>query len=60
MLEHRYHGNPWPSTTLSVTQLHSWILKRVNEASGPYQMFGVLGDVILLHGYYYTCANASR
>ncbi|CAL8270912.1 unnamed protein product [Lota lota] len=50
VLEQRYHGNRWPSTTLSVTQLHSWILKRVNEASGPYQMFGVLGDVVLFHG----------
>ncbi|KAM4634461.1 FAD-dependent oxidoreductase domain-containing protein 2 [Polymixia lowei] len=50
VLEHRYHGNPWPSTKLLITQLQSWILKRVNEASGPYQMFGVLGDVILLQG----------
>ena len=51
VLEQRYHGNRWPSTPLSVTQLHSWILRRVNEASGPYQMFGVLGDVVLLQGY---------
>ncbi|XP_072225751.1 FAD-dependent oxidoreductase domain-containing protein 2 [Leuresthes tenuis] len=50
VLEHRYHGNPWPSTKLLTTQLQSWILKRVGEASGPYQMFEVLGDVILLHG----------
>uniref|UniRef100_A0A667X2L5 FAD-dependent oxidoreductase domain containing 2 n=1 Tax=Myripristis murdjan TaxID=586833 RepID=A0A667X2L5_9TELE len=50
VLEHRYHRNPWPSTKLLTTQLQSWILKRVNEASGPYQMFGVLGDVILLQG----------
>lgn len=48
VLEHRYHSNPWPSTKLQITQLKSWILKRVNEASGPYQMFGVLADVILL------------
>ncbi|XP_058510327.1 FAD-dependent oxidoreductase domain-containing protein 2 [Solea solea] len=50
VLEHRYHSNPWPSTKLLTTQLQSWILKRVNEASGPYQMFEVLGDVILLRG----------
>ncbi|XP_071774619.1 FAD-dependent oxidoreductase domain-containing protein 2 [Centroberyx gerrardi] len=50
VLEHRYHSDPWPSTKLLTTQLQSWILKRVNEASGPYQMFGVLGDVILLQG----------
>lgn len=50
VLERRYHGNPWPSTKLLTTQLQSWILKRVGEASGPYQMFEVLGDVILLRG----------
>ncbi|CAL9693465.1 unnamed protein product [Knipowitschia caucasica] len=50
ILEHRYHGRPWPSTKLSSTQLLPWILKRVNEASGPYQMFQVLGDIVLLQG----------
>lgn len=50
VLEQRYHSNPWPSTKLLTTQLQSWILKRVGEASGPYQMFEVLGDVILLGG----------
>ncbi|XP_056143965.1 FAD-dependent oxidoreductase domain-containing protein 2 [Lampris incognitus] len=50
ILENRYHSNVWPSTKLLTTQLQSWILKRINEASGPYQMFGVLGDVILLQG----------
>lgn len=38
-------------TKLLTTQLQSWILKRVGEASGPYQMFEVLGDVILLRGW---------
>lgn len=50
ILEQRYHNNHWTSTQLSTTQLQSWILKRVDEASGPYQMFEVLGDVILLRG----------
>ncbi|XP_061567115.1 FAD-dependent oxidoreductase domain-containing protein 2 [Cololabis saira] len=50
VLEHRHHGNLWPSTRLLTTQLHSWILKRIGEASGPYQMFETLGDVILLRG----------
>lgn len=50
LLEHRYHRRPWPSTQLLTTQLQSWILRRVDEASGPYQMFEVLGDVILLRG----------
>ncbi|KAJ8251292.1 hypothetical protein GJAV_G00219770 [Gymnothorax javanicus] len=52
VLEQRYHGNAWPSTSLSVNQLTSWLLRRVNEASGPYQMFGVLGDIVLLRGSY--------
>ncbi|XP_023136427.2 FAD-dependent oxidoreductase domain-containing protein 2 [Amphiprion ocellaris] len=50
VLEHRYHSNEWPSTRLLTTQLQSWILKRVGEASGPYQMFEALGDVVLLRG----------
>ncbi|XP_032442656.1 FAD-dependent oxidoreductase domain-containing protein 2 isoform X1 [Xiphophorus hellerii] len=50
VLEYRHHGNTWPSTRLMTTQLMSWILKRVGEASGPYQMFETLGDVILLRG----------
>lgn len=52
ILEQRYHNIAWPATTLPISQLQSWILKRVNEASGPYQMFGVLGDIILLRGSY--------
>ncbi|CDQ67826.1 unnamed protein product [Oncorhynchus mykiss] len=50
VLELRYHSNSWPSIKLSISQLQSWLLRRVNEASGPYQMFGVLGDIILLRG----------
>ncbi|XP_051904744.1 FAD-dependent oxidoreductase domain-containing protein 2 [Hippocampus zosterae] len=50
LLEQRYHRTPWPTTRLSTTQLLSAILKRVGEASGPYQMFEILGDVILLRG----------
>lgn len=50
VLEQRYHRNKWPSTRLLTTQLQSWIVKRVGEASGPYQMFAVLGDIILLQG----------
>ncbi|XP_017516805.3 FAD-dependent oxidoreductase domain-containing protein 2 isoform X2 [Manis javanica] len=48
LLEHRHHGITWPSTEHSITQLTSAILQRVNEASGLYQMFGVLADVVLL------------
>uniref|UniRef100_A0A3Q3W1K2 FAD-dependent oxidoreductase domain containing 2 n=1 Tax=Mola mola TaxID=94237 RepID=A0A3Q3W1K2_MOLML len=53
VLEQRYHGNPWHSTKLLTTQLLSLILKRINEASGPYQMVGVLGDVIVLRGSHF-------
>lgn len=48
LLENRHHGVPWPSTLRPVTQLTTAIIKRVNEASGLYQMFGVLADVVLL------------
>ncbi|KAG7459495.1 hypothetical protein MATL_G00211320 [Megalops atlanticus] len=50
VLEQRYHGKAWPATTISTSQLLPWLLRRVNEASGPYQMFGVLGDIVLLRG----------
>lgn len=48
LLEHRHHGVAWPSTELPTSQLTSAIIRRVNEASGLYQMFSVLADVVLL------------
>ncbi|OPJ68856.1 FAD-dependent oxidoreductase domain-containing protein 2 [Patagioenas fasciata monilis] len=48
LLENRHHGVPWPSTVYPITQLTNSIIKRVNEASGLYQMFTVLADIILL------------
>ncbi|XP_052772116.1 FAD-dependent oxidoreductase domain-containing protein 2-like [Mya arenaria] len=54
LLEWRYHGNAWPSTTVPHQQLLTHILKRINEASGIYQMFSVLGDVIILGNETYT------
>ncbi|XP_062444677.1 FAD-dependent oxidoreductase domain-containing protein 2 isoform X2 [Rhea pennata] len=48
LLENRHHGVPWPSTVYPVIQLTNSIIKRVNEASGLYQMFSVLADIILL------------
>ncbi|XP_038612599.1 FAD-dependent oxidoreductase domain-containing protein 2 isoform X3 [Tachyglossus aculeatus] len=50
LLEYRHHGVLWPSPGYPITQLTNSILRRVNEASGLYQMFGVLADVILLKG----------
>ncbi|XP_078388208.1 FAD-dependent oxidoreductase domain-containing protein 2 [Cetorhinus maximus] len=48
LLEHRYHGITWPATTLPITHLTNMIIKRINEASGLYQMFSVLADFVLL------------
>ncbi|XP_059881573.1 FAD-dependent oxidoreductase domain-containing protein 2 isoform X2 [Delphinus delphis] len=48
LLEQRHHGVTWPSTKHPITQLASAIIRRVNEASGLYQMFSVLADVVLL------------
>ncbi|XP_045635569.1 FAD-dependent oxidoreductase domain-containing protein 2 [Ursus americanus] len=48
LLEQRHHGVAWPSTEHPISQLTSSIVRRVNEASGLYQMFGVLADVVLL------------
>ncbi|XP_077980798.1 FAD-dependent oxidoreductase domain-containing protein 2-like isoform X2 [Glandiceps talaboti] len=48
LLENHNHHVPWPSVSASSTNLLNHIIKRINEASGTYQMFGVLGDVIVL------------
>ncbi|XP_071943865.1 FAD-dependent oxidoreductase domain-containing protein 2-like [Antedon mediterranea] len=49
LLEYRYHNIPWPSTFHPISELINNIIKRANEASGIYQMFTQLGDVIILH-----------
>ena len=51
LLERKYHDVTWPSVTASIDQLIARIVKRINEASGIYQMFGVLGDVIVIDEY---------
>ncbi|XP_069766057.1 FAD-dependent oxidoreductase domain-containing protein 2 [Narcine bancroftii] len=48
LLEHRYHGVHWPTIALPISQLINVIIKRINEASGIYQMFSVLADIVLL------------
>uniref|UniRef100_A0A8C3WDV8 FAD-dependent oxidoreductase domain-containing protein 2 n=1 Tax=Catagonus wagneri TaxID=51154 RepID=A0A8C3WDV8_9CETA len=48
LLEQRHHGVAWPATEHPVTQLASAIIRRINEASGLYQMFSVLADVVLM------------
>ncbi|XP_041473338.1 FAD-dependent oxidoreductase domain-containing protein 2-like [Lytechinus variegatus] len=49
LLEWRYHNKPWPSIRLPMMELLDRLIRRLNEASGLYQMFYVLGDVVLLH-----------
>ena len=49
ILENRYHDQHWPSKKLGYEHLLNYVLKRVNEASGPYQMFGYLVDIISLN-----------
>ncbi|RUS76560.1 hypothetical protein EGW08_015668, partial [Elysia chlorotica] len=41
LLEWRYEGAPWPSVTVPRLDLIHVILRRINEASGTYQMFQV-------------------
>ncbi|KAK3737352.1 hypothetical protein RRG08_036756 [Elysia crispata] len=45
LLEWRYEQVPWPTITVPRLDLINVIVKRINEASGTYQMFQVLGDV---------------
>lgn len=50
MMENHYHHVPWPSSQYPISQLLNVLVRRINEASGLYQMFDVLADVILLGG----------
>jgi thioredoxin reductase len=49
LLEWRNHGVKWPSVTLPFTGLLDYMVKRMNEMSGPYQMFGALVEVIIIN-----------
>ncbi|XP_072167909.1 FAD-dependent oxidoreductase domain-containing protein 2-like [Diadema setosum] len=49
LLEWRYHREAWPALRLPITELLDHFVRRLNEASGLYQMFYVLGDIVLLH-----------
>ncbi|XP_048760429.2 uncharacterized protein LOC125669743 isoform X3 [Ostrea edulis] len=48
ILNWRYHQEMWPSAILPLHNLSSVIIRRVNEASGLYQMFTYLCDIILV------------
>jgi len=47
VLEYRNHGVEWPHVTLPFTEILNTLTKRLNEASGIYQMFNCLVDVIV-------------
>ncbi|XP_069125707.1 FAD-dependent oxidoreductase domain-containing protein 2-like [Argopecten irradians] len=49
IIRQKYKHKPWPSVRLPLTDISTTIIKRVNEASGLYQMYSVLGDVILIN-----------
>jgi len=48
LIEWKNHAVPWPSRRGLDVDLLSRVVQRINEASGIYQMFGVLGDIVLL------------
>ncbi|XP_076305462.1 FAD-dependent oxidoreductase domain-containing protein 2-like isoform X2 [Tachypleus tridentatus] len=48
ILEWKYYSVPWPPISLPLKHFLNWIIKRINEGSGIYQMFGELGDIFLL------------
>ncbi|CAF1007257.1 unnamed protein product [Rotaria sp. Silwood1] len=48
IFEYCYHQQKWPSISLSWFSLTNYLIKRINEADGIYQMFGQLVDVILI------------
>eukprot|EP00658_Telonema_sp_P-2_P076801 TRINITY_DN6801_c0_g1_i8.p1 TRINITY_DN6801_c0_g1~~TRINITY_DN6801_c0_g1_i8.p1 ORF type:complete len:791 (+),score=140.24 TRINITY_DN6801_c0_g1_i8:152-2524(+) len=53
ILEKKHHGANWPSSKFKcdaagIVGVADHTLRRINSASGPYQMIATLGDVILL------------
>ncbi|XP_075038820.1 FAD-dependent oxidoreductase domain-containing protein 2 isoform X2 [Mixophyes fleayi] len=48
LTENLYHSIPWPASHYLISQLPNVLLRRMNEASGLYQMFEVLVDVVLV------------
>ncbi|MEU6388133.1 NAD(P)-binding domain-containing protein [Streptomyces sp. NPDC046939] len=50
ILERRYHGVPWPHTDVPATgaDVAEAIIQRVNRSSALWQMFGFLGDAVLV------------
>lgn len=68
-LEEKNFGVPWPNTVVGlqtgykkspVNVLADIMIKRVNEASGPYQMFGFLGDMVVFERQEHMLNNSVR
>jgi thioredoxin reductase len=49
ILEQRNHDAHWPSKHLSLEELVPFLVHRLNEASGPYQMVAELMDVAVIN-----------
>ena len=47
-MENRYYQVKWSFQTYQYDNFFNNLLKRINEASGLYQMFGQLVDIISL------------
>lgn len=47
IFEWKNHGIKWRHHEIPQTEIMNYIIKRVNEASGIYQMFGTLVDIII-------------
>ncbi|MFD7661478.1 NAD(P)-binding domain-containing protein [Streptomyces sp. NPDC059788] len=50
ILEARHHGRPWPARALPTTAeaVTDAVIARVNRSSALFQMFGFLGDAVLV------------
>lgn len=48
-LQVRNHGVSWPHVKIPVTDILAHVIQRVNEAAGIYQMFQILGDIMILN-----------
>ncbi|UJR13885.1 hypothetical protein I4U23_000892 [Adineta vaga] len=55
IFEYRYHQQKWPSILIPWHILTNYIIKRINEADGIYQMFGQLVDIILIDRIHRQC-----
>uniref|UniRef100_A0A4D5S014 Putative conserved secreted protein n=1 Tax=Ixodes scapularis TaxID=6945 RepID=A0A4D5S014_IXOSC len=48
LLEFRYHGVQWPSVRRPLAELVDTMVRRINEASGIYQMHNFLSEVVII------------